>query len=319
MLKGMTNVSTTLGDNLHSQVRREGNYGFTLIELLVVIAIIAILAAILFPVYSQVREKARQTSCLSNVKQIGLGIQIYTQDFDEMVVRNAYADPPRVPEGPHFTNCSTPRWMDVIQPYVKNTEMFNCPSDPFAPIRGTLWDGTTPHTLAENKRYVYQPYTPDGSNIRREPDCGDPNGQTNVGRRFGSYAINNMYYGGCGIATPLSTCTPPNNQHLARIIEPADTVLIAEVQNMGQSADFYRRDLNDPQPTYPLDSFPFPALLNRRNNGAILGRHLRLTNVVWVDGHAKAVTLNFLSETNPNICGVRCVMHRFTIDDDRPR
>lgn len=318
VLKGAVSSKASLHDEFQHRQGRGRNHGFTLIELLVVIAIIALLAAILFPVYSQVLEKARQTSCLSNVKQIGLGIQIYTQDYEEQIVRNVYADPPRVPEGPHFVNCSTPRWMDVIQPYVKNTEMFNCPSDPFAPIRGTLWDGVTPHTLAENKRYVYQPYTPDGSNIRREPDCGDPFGQTNVGRRFGSYAINNMYYAGCGIPTSLSTCRPPNNAHLAQVVEPADTVLIAEVQNMGQSADFYRRDLNDPQPTRPLDSFPFPALLNRRNNGAILRRHLRLTNVIWVDGHAKAVTLNFLSETNPNVCGVTCLMFRFTIDSDSP-
>ena len=279
-----------------------------------VIAIIAILAAILFPVFAQ----ARQTGCLSNVKQIGLGIQMYVQDFDEYVPRNAFADPPRVAEGDHFVNCSSPRWMDVIQPYIKNTQLHNCPSDPFAPITGTLPNGQQ-HTLAENKRYVFQPYSPDGSNVFREADCGDPNGQTNIGRRFGSYAINNMYYGGCGINTSLSTCTPPNNKPLAMAAEPADTVLIAEVQNMGQSADFYRRDLNDPQPTRAVETFPFPALLNRRNNGAILGRHMKLSNVVWMDGHAKAVSLNYLAETNPNVCGATCLMFRFTVDDDRPR
>ena len=292
--------------------------GFTLIELLVVIAIISILAAILFPVFAQAREKARQTGCLSNVKQIGLGVQMYLQDYDEYVPRNAFADPPRVAEGAHFTNCSSPRWMDVMQPYVKNTQLHNCPSDPFAPISGTLPDGQA-HTLGPNRPYVFQPYSPDGRNVFREADCGDPNGQTNIGRRFGSYAINNMYYGGCGINTSLSTCTPPNNKPLAMAAEPADTVLIAEVQNMGQSADFYRRDLNDPQPTRAVETFPFPALLNRRNNGAILGRHMKLSNVVWMDGHAKAVSLNYLAETNPQICGTTCVMFRFTVDDDRPR
>ena len=64
-------------------VLRNRRTGFTLIELLVVIAIIAILAAILFPVFAQAREKARQTSCLSNAKQLGLGISMYVQDYDE--------------------------------------------------------------------------------------------------------------------------------------------------------------------------------------------------------------------------------------------
>ena len=63
---------------------------FTLIELLVVIAIIAILAAILFPVFAQAREKARQTSCLSNLKQIGLGLMMYTQDYDETYPMNLF-------------------------------------------------------------------------------------------------------------------------------------------------------------------------------------------------------------------------------------
>ncbi len=288
--------------------------GFTLIELLVVIAIVAILAAILFPVFSQAREKARQAACLSHQRQIGLGAQMYAQDYDEVLPRNAYADPPRVPEGPHFVNCSTPRWMDVIQPYIKNVQMFNCPSDPFAPVTVRLPDGRT-HTLMPNKPYVYQPYSPDGSQLFREADCGDPFGTTNVGRRFGSYAINNMYYAGC---FPLTvSCTPPNNVHMARLAVPADTVWFAEVQGYGQSADFYRRDLNDPQPTYPLETDAgFPALINRRNNGAILGRHMRMTNVVWCDGHAKATNLSQLGDTRPNVCAVQCVMYRFTVESD---
>ncbi|MEA3400661.1 MAG: prepilin-type N-terminal cleavage/methylation domain-containing protein [Armatimonadota bacterium] len=92
--------------------------GFTLIELLVVIAIIAILAAILFPVFARAREKARQTSCLSNLKQIALGMRMYIEDYDE-----------RLPY--HYTRPSVgPRYsiIQVVHPYIKNIDVWDCPS-----------------------------------------------------------------------------------------------------------------------------------------------------------------------------------------------
>lgn len=99
--------------------------GFTLIELLVVIAIIAILAAILFPVFAKAREKARQASCLSNVKQISLGIMQYAQDYDEMLPIYAEAGPTVPwPSG----SLGNPYWIVQIYPYVKNVQVFNCPS-----------------------------------------------------------------------------------------------------------------------------------------------------------------------------------------------
>ncbi len=91
--------------------RCESRTGFTLIELLVVIAIIAILAAILFPVFAQARDKARQTSCLSNAKQIGTGVMMYTQDYDEMYPTIDYA-----------------KYLVLIQPYTKNEQIWECPS-----------------------------------------------------------------------------------------------------------------------------------------------------------------------------------------------
>jgi len=105
--------------------------GFTLIELLVVIAIIAILAAILFPVFAKAREKARQTSCLSNVKQISLGIIMYTQDYDEIMVRDATAVYDfTAPDGTpiHIVPNSAMLWMYLTYPYVKNAQIYNCPS-----------------------------------------------------------------------------------------------------------------------------------------------------------------------------------------------
>jgi prepilin-type N-terminal cleavage/methylation domain-containing protein/prepilin-type processing-associated H-X9-DG protein len=99
--------------------------GFTLIELLVVIAIIAILAAILFPVFARAREKARQASCLSNIKQIALGGLMYAQDCDEIIPAHGcgWRDYTLV----SGVECC---YAQKVQPYIKNTQIFTCPSDP---------------------------------------------------------------------------------------------------------------------------------------------------------------------------------------------
>ncbi len=103
--------------------------GFTLIELLVVIAIIAILAAILFPVFARAREKARQTSCLSNVKQLSLGMLMYIQDYDEMF--------------PTWSGAPSPLWAHQIQPYVKNWQIYKCPSNDLWSAAPAVWGGQT--------------------------------------------------------------------------------------------------------------------------------------------------------------------------------
>jgi len=111
--------------------------GFTLIELLVVIAIIAILAAILFPVFAKAREKARQASCLSNMKQIGNAVMMYVQDYDEMFPKEWHGA-----DGPTFFNTGNVvyltsdadpygNYQPLIYPYVKNMRVFNCPSSTY--------------------------------------------------------------------------------------------------------------------------------------------------------------------------------------------
>lgn len=109
-------------------MRTSGKKGFTLIELLVVIAIIAILAAILFPVFAKAREKARQAQCISNLKQIGLAVVQYRQDYDETML------PLFLPSANGPDNMGTVGtgtfWVTLLQPYTKNSQIFLCPSDP---------------------------------------------------------------------------------------------------------------------------------------------------------------------------------------------
>ncbi len=96
--------------------------GFTLIELLVVIAIIAILAAILFPVFARAREKARQASCLSNVKEIALAALMYLEDYDGIM-------PPTVGSHDHYYSNGGKWWYDRVMPYIKNNQVLLCPSE----------------------------------------------------------------------------------------------------------------------------------------------------------------------------------------------
>ena len=139
---------------------RSQHKGFTLIELLVVIAIIAILAAILFPVFAQAREKARAISCVSNMKQIGLAHTMYIQDYDESyaaVYNDNMVD----------TDGITKRfiWADAIRPYIKNRDIFRCPTGLPATVFGDDGVSTFPATVVSGSSttdnsgrvYTFQP------------------------------------------------------------------------------------------------------------------------------------------------------------------
>ncbi len=132
-------------------MRHGSTSGFTLIELLVVIAIIAILAAILFPVFARAREKARQSSCLSNVKQVMLGHAQYMQDYD------GFTCPSHLP--------GSGQWYDLIQPYVKNDQILICPS---ASSQGA--GGISGSNVGYGWNYRYLTYDPPG----RSADYGEP-------------------------------------------------------------------------------------------------------------------------------------------------
>jgi len=112
-----------------SNSRGQTSKAFTLIELLVVIAIIAILAAILFPVFAQAREKARTASCMSNCKQLGLAFLMYVQDYDEHMPFGGWRPASSDPDGN-----GTWDWQNTTMPYVKNAQVYYCPSSTDFPI-----------------------------------------------------------------------------------------------------------------------------------------------------------------------------------------
>lgn len=163
---------------------------FTLIELLVVIAIIALLAAILFPVFARARENARKSSCANNLKQIGLGLTQYSQDYDEIFVRawggidnNGSSDP-----GPNGRY----KWPDMLMPYVKSTQIFTCPSF------------STGNAINNSKGiFVPQARLAASSN-----------------NTFGSYAINSTYYSESVVRSPAGVF----NTGLADVQDPTGTI-----------------------------------------------------------------------------------------------
>ena len=182
---------------------------FTLIELLVAIAIIAILAAILFPVFARARENARRSSCQSNLKQIGLGMLQYTQDYDETYPRNA----------PDFANRIW--WMDVTQPYVKSSQIFVCPSD-----------STGKYTYPRPGNSDYGSYSGNNgywgaSGAQRSP-LGEPEVKI---ASIDSVATTALAFDGNG--EPQFTANGGNPQNAGSGISPA-IVTTASPQTMGQ-------------------------------------------------------------------------------------
>ena len=187
-----------------SRLRR----GFTLIELLVVIAIIAILAAILFPVFQKVRENARRAACMSNEKQIGLGLTQYVQDSDELM--------PGVFLGVPAINGGTQNVIPLesqLQPFIKSIDVWACP-DHLPPNNpggeGDMFDGA-----------FYKP------NVR--PRSYSYVGQVNTAEHGSSGADPNTGMGSWGNA----------GDNLSQIDSPSETLSLVEIIGLGGGSDYY--------------------------------------------------------------------------------
>lgn len=234
---------------------------FTLIELLVVIAIIAILAAILFPVFAQAREKARATACMSNCKQTGLALTMYTQDYDEFI--------PTVDKTPYIgldgtaSKQSYINWTALLMPYVKSWQMFNCPDD------SRKWASTTTAANENNTASGNDPY-----------NCFDnlnPTGRC-VGYAWDSGFVEDA---GMGLYTPYTVDAAGYNVYPGRLI-----ATIAAPANMVAFGDAYaKRDGQLACDTANAWAVPGGGSVQTTNEL----RHMATLNFVFVDGHAKSL------------------------------
>lgn len=239
------------------------NRAFTLIELLVVIAIIAILAAILFPVFARARENARRSSCQSNLKQIGLGFMQYTQDYDESM-----------PSGRNYVTGNF--WMDDINPYIKSYQLFQCPSDSVTPPPAAMTG-------------------------------------------YSSYAANGCGWGeasGSGKTGPMSNPNASLIVKIPTIGATATTILATDGPGGGGTVPDTSRlntkwcDASGSGSIGPINITVTPRTLN-----VLPERHLDTINVLYADGHVKAIKLDALIVPGTGTLGYN-KLAPFTINED---
>lgn len=232
--------------------------GFTLIELLVVIAIIAILAAILFPVFAKAREKARQSTCQSNLKQFATAMLMYAQDYDER-----YCLPQYLPQQPGGGRPPEYYFGTVLFPYVKNTKIFMCPSDPeIAQPHRIFMDEKGNTTLTYSYAYNYIGYS--GLSEDEHP-----------------YGVGLVYDQNYSTARTLSDIT-----------EPASTYLLG---------DIWWEYRNNGGLLLKIDWLPYNNWENVQNGDELVNydhaiEHNGGINMAYCDGHVK--WLRFIKNSN---------------------
>jgi len=246
---------------------------FTLIELLVVIAIIAILAAILFPVFGRARENARRSSCQSNLKQIGLGMMQYSQDYDELMVMAWYGT-----NGFQESDKTTKyKWMDAVFPYIKSEQLFTCPS--FAASGDAIPAGG-------------------GSNLGHTDSTNAASTGTYIQAKNLPGTMSNQYYGSYGISTAYfgeAAHAGPSNNGSNMPVAMASVAAVATTVWVGDGNGAYNFSWGS-QASQPVVTGT-PKRLGEYDyvNGCLVERHIETTNVLFVDGHVKAMKMTALA------------------------
>jgi prepilin-type N-terminal cleavage/methylation domain-containing protein/prepilin-type processing-associated H-X9-DG protein len=266
--------------------------GFTLIELLVVIAIIAILASILFPVFARARENARRASCQSNLKQIGLGLLQYVQDSDEIMVAPWYGSNTQT-QASGSDATTNYKWMDAIYPYVKSEQIFSCPSL-----------SASQYYLNYGK-YKYRTSTKWGDYTINVNDYNDSTP--------GNRGVTSYYY-------PLfpNAATSNYTTNLGAIESPSTTVMVLDngPYSTNNSASYTGYMFGPCTPDIrPTDEPPVLVIPSGcANYGyATAARHLATTNILFVDGHVKAMSVSNLGTPSSSNAAL---LKYFTRQDD---
>ncbi|RYG67765.1 DUF1559 domain-containing protein [bacterium] len=247
--------------------------GFTLIELLVVIAIISILAAILFPVFGRARETARRASCASNLKQIGIGVMMYSQDNDERLMQ-----PWSSGLGDGYVDAI---WASFLpKQYVGSRQILICPS---------FKESSNPNESVYGSLAYYQ--TTYGYNaLYMAPDPGCPAGIDNGGSSTkGNLCVN--YGSSGGGADPVT---------LSAMDAPSETLMISESSIYSSAGGGWVGGYYYIKPPSKWTGYDqaVPSTWKSDSFGRLWARHNETTNVLYADGHVKALRLSALRDQN---------------------